>query len=658
MEVVISFTVEPSFKKKALKSCAESAKNFRYDLYQAFVRDHIDEETVWHRLPKVVHNYPTISQDDWKKFIEDRRTPEFKRLSGKGSEIRKKSKYGSTGGRDGYRKCDQDHFVKTGKWAERHDSLSHNKRTVQELCAKHGINRETMTKETTAPTVDQHNSFMASCTLNEKEAGPSDPKPMPNSSQECQLFLPDLVNGGDVLVAIGRPYTDCVPIDTVHGILLGEENVRVTITVPKLKRALLPIPTNEATCIEEAVGGFVSWPKRLVIVQTSLSQASQGLSHALDRKAEGSKRTKKRAGRKKIQSQPEVQQQPTQQELPSYLANCCARTGMDQWFEFISPVFVSPIQQNVDRTTYVRERADYILRILRNVPKGKLFLMPYNSGQHWLLAVIDPWEDSVMYFNPLGNDSGDDFKDLITTALNDWKLSMGRGIRQRRNCQTLIDTVQCPIHEGRALVLPLDQVKRRRAPTRPQCVPCHRTPHQRALGALSQWFTWETIMVALVSQKEAHARASPARARCATTTVFLGIRSIRSPFDLTMWTLLRRVALHLPSLLRLNLAWVQAEGGVQAAWAVLAARERGKNEGKVAWVARERGKNGGRGRGRRGQRESEEKWRTSAWAARERGKNGGRGRGLRGWLEREGKMDEAVGVGGEGKIERVFGDFK
>ncbi|GMN57680.1 hypothetical protein TIFTF001_026787 [Ficus carica] len=585
MEVVTSFTVDESYKRCVLNSCGESAKGFRYDLYQAFVRDHIDDENVWQRPPKVVNNYPTITQDDWEKFIQYRRTPEFKRLSEQGSEIRKKSKYGSTGGRDGYRKRDQAH--KTGKYAERYESwldmrvkpdgglkkeefkpITENidiltkalgnaehsgrirgqskfvkqsqyfnlvhpsrekdevsdmklkiaalERTVQELCAKHGINRETMAEEMTAPTVDQHNSFRASCTLNEKEAGPSDPNPMLNASKECHLFIPDLVNKGVVLVAINRAYVDCVPADIVHGIPLCEENVRVTITVPKLNRALLPIPTNEATSIEEAVGGFVAWPKSLVVVQTSLSQASKGPSRAPEREAEGSKRTKKRARRKKIQSQPEVEQQPAQEEMPSfdlndisfelrplafyaqssmrdstqivcpqqhfvmgdempiyigfedvyhfisfkeisansimiyirYLVECCARTGIDQRFEFISPVLVSPVQQNVDRATYVRERAECILRILRNAPKGKRFLMPYNSGQHWILAVIDPWDDSIMYFNPLGNEPGDDFKDLITTALNDWKLLVGSGIRQRRNWQTLIDTVRCPIQEG------------------------------------------------------------------------------------------------------------------------------------------------------------------------------------------------------------------
>ncbi|GMN22784.1 hypothetical protein TIFTF001_040337 [Ficus carica] len=602
LEVVTSFTVDESHKKQVLKSCGESAKCFRYDLYQAFVRDHIDDESVWQRPAKVVKNYPTISQDDWERFITYRRTGDFKRLSDQGIERRKKSKYGSTTGRDGYRKRDQEIFEKTGSYADRHviwrdtrikpdgeyknpsikiigdqiDELTQQdtqgsfesvgtediltkslgnpehsgrlrgqskfvkqaqyynamhlprenpevsfmkrqlaalERTVQELCAKHGINRETMAEEAAPETVDQHNSFKASCTLNEKDADAPDPQPMPNESKECQLFLTDFINGGEVLVALGRAYMDCVPTDTVYGIPLGAGNVRVTISVPKLKRALLPIPTNEATYIEEAVGGFVAWPKKLVVIQSSLSQASRGPSQAPDPEAKGKKRIKKRAGRKKLQSQPEVQQQtaeevpltfdfdaipielrplayyaqsslsdgsqiscPPQQsdEMPiyigyedvydfitfkeisassimvyiSYLSDCCARAGLDQRFVFISPFLVSPVQQNVDRVAYIRERADNIIRIITNIPRGRLVLMPYNSGQHWILAVINPWDDSVLYFNPLGNDPGEDFQQLITLALNDWKLLVGRGITKRRNCNTLIQTARCPIQQG------------------------------------------------------------------------------------------------------------------------------------------------------------------------------------------------------------------
>ena len=87
---------------------------------------------------------------------------------------------------------------------------------------------------------------------------------------------------------------------------------------------------------------------------------------------------------------------------------------MDQRFEFISPFLVSPVQQNVDRQAYLRERADNIVRIIKNVRRGQLVLMPFNSGQHWILAVINQWDDSVLYFNPLGNDPGEDFQNLIT----------------------------------------------------------------------------------------------------------------------------------------------------------------------------------------------------------------------------------------------------
>ncbi|GMN69464.1 hypothetical protein TIFTF001_038516 [Ficus carica] len=206
-------------------------------------------------------------------------------------------------------------------------------RTVQELCAKYGINRKTMAEENTASTVDQHNSFKASCTQNEKEPGPSDPQPTPNARRTWAMFQP-----------------------TVREIPLGEKNVRLTINVPKLKHALLPIPTNEATIIEEAV-----------------------------------------------------------------------------------------VQQGIDREVYRRKRANNILRILTNAPKGKLYLMPYNSGQHWILAVIDSWDDSIIYFNPLRNEPGDDFHDLIKLALNDWKILVGKGVRKRRNYETLINNVRCQV---------------------------------------------------------------------------------------------------------------------------------------------------------------------------------------------------------------------
>ncbi|GMN69968.1 hypothetical protein TIFTF001_039013 [Ficus carica] len=517
LEVVTSFTVDESHKKQVLKSCGESAKCFRYDLYQAFVRDHIDDESVWQRPAKVVNNYPTISQDDWERFITYRRTGDFKRLSDQGIERWKKSKYGSTTGRDGYRKRDQEIFEKTGSYTDRHviwrdtrikpdgeyknpsikiigdqiDELTQQdtqgsfesvgtediltkslgnpehsgrlrgqskfvkqaqyynamhvrrenpevsfmkrqlaalEKTVQELCAKHGINRETMAEEA-AP------ELLISTTVSRRVAHSM------RKTRTRRIRSPCLMKG-------------------IHGLCSNRHS-----------------PWDSFGRGECAV-----------VIQSSLSQASRGPSQAPDPEAKGKKRIKKRAGRKKLQSQPEVQQQtaeevpPTQiscppqqsDEMPiyigyedvydfitfkeisassimvyiSYLSDCCARAGLDQRFVFISPFLVSPVQQNVDRVAYIRERADNIIRIITNIPRGRLVLMPYNSGQLWILAVINPWDDSVLYFNPLGNDPGEDFQQLITLALNDWKLLVGRGITKRRNCKTLIQTARCPIQQG------------------------------------------------------------------------------------------------------------------------------------------------------------------------------------------------------------------
>ncbi|GMN46294.1 hypothetical protein TIFTF001_015471 [Ficus carica] len=216
---------------------------------------------------------------------------------------------------------------------------------------------------------------------------------------------------------------DCVPTNTIHGIPLCEENVRVTINIPKPKHALLPISTNEATIIEEAVGGFVAWPKKLIVIETSMSQTSQGPSHVPDREVEGSKRIKKIAGKKKLQSQSEVQQQTAQQQLPPFNFSeiphdlrplaFCAQCSMHDGLQIACPT-----QQSISGKTCL-----YIL-------------------------VFDSWDDSVMYFNPLGNEPGDDFHDLIKLALNDWKILVRKGIRKRRNYETLIDIVRCRLQEG------------------------------------------------------------------------------------------------------------------------------------------------------------------------------------------------------------------
>ncbi|GMN65391.1 hypothetical protein TIFTF001_034456 [Ficus carica] len=98
---------------------------------------------------------------------------------------------------------------------------------VRGLCANRDVEPSVDPKN--VPTVDQHNSFKASCSAQEKQDGVAEPPTMPVDSQECKLYIFNEVQGGQLLVAFGRVWLESLPTDTVHGITLGEGNVRVSI---------------------------------------------------------------------------------------------------------------------------------------------------------------------------------------------------------------------------------------------------------------------------------------------------------------------------------------------------------------------------------------------------------------------------------------------
>ncbi|GMN47637.1 hypothetical protein TIFTF001_016810 [Ficus carica] len=98
----------------------------------------------------------------------------------------------------------------------------------------------------------------------------------------------------------------------------------------------------------------------------------------------------------------------------------------------------------------MRDRADNLISFLRNAPKGRLYLVPHNRGRHWVLGVIDPWEDLVLYFDPLREKKREDFTELMNMALSDWKIMAGEWIRRRQDYKTKISNRPCPLQEGRS----------------------------------------------------------------------------------------------------------------------------------------------------------------------------------------------------------------
>ncbi|XP_054782646.1 uncharacterized protein LOC129289929 [Prosopis cineraria] len=71
------------------------------------------------------------------------------------------------------------------------------------------------------------------------------------------------------VVATGCVYN--ISRDMIHNHPLLPNCVRVYLLVAIDPNYLLPVPTNEAQTVGEAVGSFVAWPNHLVIVVTSKS---------------------------------------------------------------------------------------------------------------------------------------------------------------------------------------------------------------------------------------------------------------------------------------------------------------------------------------------------------------------------------------------------
>ena len=119
---------------------------------------------------------------------------------------------------------------------------------------------------------DPQNSARGSCTPEPVFVPPTNTL----DGQKCYLFVDEGDN--QKLAAIGRAWLQNSALDTVHGEPIGDENVRVSIDVAIERKAIIPFPTDEAFYMEDIVGGFVRWPRRLVALMMAVSTSRGPIS--------------------------------------------------------------------------------------------------------------------------------------------------------------------------------------------------------------------------------------------------------------------------------------------------------------------------------------------------------------------------------------------
>ncbi|XP_040367479.1 uncharacterized protein LOC112180552 [Rosa chinensis] len=230
---------------------------------------------------------------------------------------------------------------------------------------------------------------------------------------------------------------------TIHGVPLGEENLRVSITETVVPEALLPFPIkDEIVKVKDAIGTCVAWPRNLVIAP-----------------APGGKKKPKR----KIPNRPQKDMFDDKEDLqilpsnlPAPLKDLCiwANIGLRNgatihatfgpelfghphkafvfrkdiyamthlleisgscivfYMSYLQGVlkkakmndmvaFVDPAHTGASGCGNPTERARLVSNRFINGKSGQIYLVPYNSGGHWTLSAVNPAEETIHFMDPL-----------------------------------------------------------------------------------------------------------------------------------------------------------------------------------------------------------------------------------------------------------------
>ncbi|RXI07979.1 hypothetical protein DVH24_014545 [Malus domestica] len=262
-------------------------------------------------------------------------------------------------------------------------------------------------------------------------------------------------------------YGSVIPLDRpIHGVPLGPMNLHVSIDVAIKEDVLLPIPSCEAVNIKQAIGSHVAWPRHLVVTNDesrtnphlrqrfqkqplalrSLMLIAQNMHKdvtvpiIMESDLFGNEHTTFIGGDDIIQfcSMAKISTVCISIYIRQ-LWSTLKKNNLDGLFGFVDP---GRISQKAGRK---EQRSNALALRLQNCKKGQLIFAPYNKGFHWLLAIIDPYEELVYYMDSLNWIQIDPrMKDIVELALKMFKAQ--KGIKGRKNINWKV--VKCPLQEG------------------------------------------------------------------------------------------------------------------------------------------------------------------------------------------------------------------
>ncbi|KAL6213052.1 hypothetical protein ACLB2K_012500 [Fragaria x ananassa] len=261
---------------------------------------------------------------------------------------------------------------------------------------------------------------------------------------------------------------------TVHGVPLAAENIRVSVSKCLVENALLPVPIrDEIVFVSDAIGTCVAWPKDWVIPATAVGNAKQAprkygrkktkqwvdtdkddddLEHLpadlppalLSLSKWGNEFLKDRAT---IHTKLSKDLFGTERKIVLFRSDLFAFTNVQEvagdtigmYMSFLREKlkesnmlnmigFVDPSSLGVGNST---DRSRSFSAALKRGKPGQFFLVPYNTGydsfihaflKHWILSVVSPSEELVYFMDPM--------KRRMDVTTDEWRTIVNQYVSQ------------------------------------------------------------------------------------------------------------------------------------------------------------------------------------------------------------------------------------
>ncbi|KAM5584191.1 hypothetical protein ABKV19_003845 [Rosa sericea] len=294
---------------------------------------------------------------------------------------------------------------------------------------------------------------------------------------ECKLAIDSVEH----IVACATVMACEDPSQLVHGTPLGDGNVRVSIYAALEEKAKVPFPVkDEIETVKQAMGSWVAWPKHLVIKSHVKKPPKDSAEKKKKRKEIGEEDSEIEFGLAKLAPslpaslkmlclwgedafkdghtisfymEPEVfgysrktyilgkdvRRMASMRELTGtcivvyqrYLYDQLKAYKMLDMVAFVDPSLIGAVGcgNGTVKAQHMKDR-------LVTAKPGQMFMLPYNSGDHWTLTLVDPDKETAYFMDPLKRLPTGDWMSIVETVVrmyNAEKKKQGRSSVQWKN---------------------------------------------------------------------------------------------------------------------------------------------------------------------------------------------------------------------------------